>query len=95
MITRKQVLLECLQRERKNRDQLREHIEEMKKEATKTAKDMLESFEQEEMIAQQKVEILQELIQAYDNEIVRSALADWQKDLMAKGIQTELKFDEG
>ena len=41
-----------------------------------------------------KVEILQEMIQALGNETVRSALADWQKDLMEKGIQTELRFDE-
>ena len=40
-------------------------------------------------------EILQDMIQACQTEPVRDALANWQLDIMAKGIQTELKFDEG
>ena len=42
----------------------------------------------------QMCEILQEMLQALNNEQVRMALADWQKELMTKGIQTELRFDE-
>ena len=53
-------------------------------------KGMEEAWEQ----GRQKVTILQEMIQALQNESVRMALADWQKDLMKNGIQTELKFDE-
>ena len=53
-------------------------------------KGMEEAWEQ----GRQKVAILQEMIQALQNESVRMAMADWQKDLMKNGIQTELKFDE-
>ena len=31
------------------------------------------------------MQVLQELIHAYDSEPVRSALADWQKDVMKNG----------
>ena len=50
----------------------------------------------EEQFAEQKAkcEILSDMIQALQNENVRRAMADWQKDLMEHGIQTELKFDE-
>lgn len=85
-ITRKSVLLECL-------SIMRQELAVMSKNynGLEPARGMEEAWAQ----GRKKVEILQELIQAYDNEVVRSALADWQKDLMAKGIQTELKFDEG
>ncbi|MBP5727054.1 MAG: hypothetical protein J6Y48_08260 [Clostridia bacterium] len=54
-----------------------------------------EGMEEAWQQGRQKIEILKDMIQALKCEPVRMALADWQKDLMARGIQTELKFDEG
>jgi hypothetical protein len=49
---------------------------------------MEEAFRQ----GRKKVEILQDLIHALDNERVRHTLADWQKEIMDNGIQTEMRF---
>ena len=72
-INRKSVLLECLEYERglwklcsKNYDML------------EPMKGMDDKFDEQK----EKCRILQELIQAYDSETVRAALADWQKDAM-------------
>ena len=84
-INRKSVLLECLSIMREELSICSTNYN-----GLEPKKGMEEAWQQ----GRKKVEILQELIHAYDNEQVRSALADWQKELMAKGIQTELKFDE-
>ena len=72
-INRKSVLLECLEYERglwklcsRNYDML------------EPMKGMDDKFDEQK----EKCRILQELIQAYDSEPVRAALADWQKDVM-------------
>ena len=51
-------------------------------------KGMEDQFEEQKA----KCMILQEMIQALQAESVRRALADWQKDVMDNGIQTELRL---
>ena len=48
----------------------------------------------EDLFEEQKAKcmILQEMIQALQVESVKRALADWQKDIMDNGIQTELRL---
>ena len=85
-ITRRSVLLECL-------SIMREELNlcSSKYNGLEPKKGMEEAWAQ----GREKIQILEEMIQALDSEQVRNVLADWQKDLMVKGIQTELKFDEG
>lgn len=82
-ITRKSVLLECLSI--------------MKEELNLTSKGynglepvpgMEDAWEQ----CRQKVEILKDLIHAYDSENVRHALADWQKEIMENGTEQVMKL---
>ena len=53
-----------------------------------------EGMEEAWQQCRQKIEILKEIIQSLQSETVRRALADWQKELMVKGIQTEIKLDD-
>ena len=75
-ITRKSVLLECL-------SIMREELRICSKgyNCLEPAKGMEEAWEQ----GRRKVQILQHMIQAYESEPVRKALADWQKDVMENG----------
>lgn len=84
-INRKSVLMECL-------SIMREELRIMSRNynSREPAPGMEEAFAQGE----KKIQILMDLIHSYDNEKVRNALADWQKDVMDNGIQTELRFDE-
>lgn len=75
-ITRKSVLIECLQIMREELD-----ICSKKYNGLEPKEGMEEAWQQ----ARQKVQILQELIQAYDSEPVRAALANWQREVMEKG----------
>ena len=84
-ITRKSVLLECLSIMRREL-----MIASKKYNGLEPAKGMEEAWEQ----GREKIRILEELIHAYESEPVRRALADWQKDIMAHGVQREMKFDE-
>lgn len=51
-----------------------------------------EGMEEAWQQGRKKLDILQDMIHAQDNESVRRAMADWQKEIMEHGIQTELKF---
>lgn len=51
-------------------------------------KGMEDQFEEQKA----KCMILQEMIQALQVESVKRAMADWQKDIMDNGIQTELRL---
>ena len=75
-ITRKSVLLECLDIMRQELAVVSKHYN-----GLEPAKGMEEAWEQ----GRRKVKILQELIQAYDSEPVRAALAEWQIDVMQNG----------
>lgn len=83
-INRKSVLLECLEL---MREELR--LSSRDYNGLVPADRMEESWEQ----ARRKVEILEELIHAYDSEPVRVALADWQKEVMQEGPPKSIKFD--
>ena len=75
-ITRKSVLIECLQI-------MREELNlcSSKYNGLEPKEGMEEAWEQ----AREKVKIVQELIHAYDSEPVRKALADWQNEIIEKG----------
>ena len=75
-ITRKSVLIECLQI-------MREELNlcSSKYNGLEPKEGMEEAWEQ----AREKVKIVQDLIHAYDSEPVRKALADWQNEVMEKG----------
>lgn len=75
-ITRKSVLLECLSIMRQELAICSTNYN-----GLEPKKGMEEAWEQ----GRQKVKILQELIQAYDSEPVRSALAGWQKEVLQHG----------
>lgn len=84
-ITRKSVLLECLEYER---GIMRLCSEEHKgRLPAKGEEDLF--FDQ-----QKKCKILEELIHSLESPVVRSVLADWQKDVMENG-PTALKLDGG
>ena len=51
-------------------------------------KGMEDKFEEQKA----KCWILQDMIQALQAESVKRAMADWQKDVMEHGVQTELKL---
>ena len=51
-------------------------------------KGMEDQFEEQKA----KCMILQEMIQALQVESVKRAMADWQKDIIENGIQTELRL---
>ena len=89
--TRKSVLLECLSIMREEQRIMSKNYN-----ALEPAKGMEEAWAQ----GREKIQILEDLIQAYDTEPVRRALADWQKDVMLNGpqsphIQREMKLDGG
>lgn len=84
-INRRSVLIECLAI-------MREELQICSKNwnGLEPKEGMEEAWQQ----GRQKIEILKEMIQSLSSEPVRRALADWQKELMVKGIQTQLKFDD-
>ena len=75
-ITRKSVLIECLQIMREELAICSKHYD-----GLEPKKGMEEAWEQGRI----KVRILQELIQGYESEPVRKALASWQQEAMEKG----------
>ena len=82
-INRKSVLLECLQ--------YMQHLLNISSKSyngLEPARGMEEQWDQ----TRRKVEILKDLIHAYDSEPVRAALADWQKEVMEHG-PSALKLD--
>lgn len=85
-ITRKSVLIECLQIMREELN-----ICSAKYNGLEPKKGMEEAWSQ----ARRKVQILQGLIQAYESEPVREALANWQQEVMEKGLPENLaeEFD--
>lgn len=82
-ITRKSVLLECLSIMRSELAICSKHYNGL---------EPAQGMEQAWREGQQKVEILKDLIHAYESEPVRAALADWQKDVMDNG-PSALKLD--
>ena len=84
-ITRRSVLLECL-------DIMRENLRicSVNYEARMPKEGMAEQFDEYE----QKCAVLRELIQAYESEPVRAAIAEWQIRLM-KGEKPNMKDLEG
>lgn len=82
-ITRKSVLLECLSIMKSELAICSKHYN-----GLEPANGMEEAWQQ----GRKKVEILKDLIQAYDSEPVRAALADWQKEVMDNGPSV-LKLD--
>lgn len=84
-ITRKSVLLECLEYERGIMRLCSE--DHQGRLPAKGEEDLF--FDQ-----QKKCKILEELIHSLDSPVVRSALSDWQKDVMQNG-PTALKLDGG
>lgn len=83
-ITRKSVLIECLQIMRQELMMVSK-----KYDGLEPAERMEEAWDQ----GRKKIEILEDLIHAYESEPVRRALADWQLDIMQHGVQREMKFD--
>ena len=75
-INRKSVLLECLSIMKSELAICSEHYN-----GYEPKEGMEEAWRQ----GRQKVEILKDLIHAYDSEPVRSALADWQQMVMEHG----------
>ncbi len=75
-ITRKSVLIEALQIMREELDICSEGYN-----GLIPKRGMEEAWDQ----ARRKVQIMQDLIHAYESEPVRKALADWQKDVMEQG----------
>lgn len=84
-ITRKSVLLECLEYERGILKLCSQNHE--GRIAAKGEEDLFRD-------QKQKIRILQEMIHALDNESVRKAMADWQKDVILNG-PTALELDGG
>ena len=84
-LTKRNVLLECLQEQ-----------EEMKKlcsvkyEGRIPMKGMEKEFEKQEGMCR----VLREIIQALENESVRKAMSDWQRDVMDNG-PSAFKLDGG
>ena len=85
-ITRRSVLLECL-------SIMREELNlcSSKYNGLEPKKGMEEAWEQ----AREKVRILQELIQAYESEQVRAAIAKWQQEVMEHGAPKENNSEFG
>ena len=75
-ITRKSVLLECLSIMQQELSVCSKHYN-----GLEPKEGMEEAWDQ----GRRKVQVLRELIHAYDSEPVREALADWQKDVMKNG----------
>lgn len=75
-ITRKSVLIECLQI-------MREELAICSKKYN--GLEPMEGMEEKWEKGREKVRILQELIQGYDSEPVRAAMANWQQEVMEKG----------
>ena len=84
-ITRKSVLLECL-------SIMRQELAVCSKQynGLEPKEGMEEAWSQ----GRRKVDILKELIHAYDSEPVRKALAGWQDEVMKNGPEGGLKFDK-
>lgn len=82
-ITRKSVLLECL-------SIMRQELAICSKtyNGLEPKKGMEEAWEQGRV----KVQILEDMIHAYDSEPVRKALADWQLEIMEQGPERAMKF---
>ena len=83
-ITRKSVLLECLSIMRQEMAACSKNFNRLE-----PKENMREAWEQ----CRRKVEILKDLIHAYDTEPVRAALAGWQQDVMKNG-PSALKLDQ-
>ena len=91
-VTRKSVLLECL-------SIMRSELRIMSR--NYNSREPAEGMEEAFMQGRQKIEILEDLIHALDSEQVRhvianwqqSDIADWQREIMEHGIQTELRMD--
>ena len=82
-ITRKSVLLECLSIMRQELAVCSKNFN-----GLEPKEGMQEAWED----CRKKVEILKDLIHAYDTETVRAALAGWQQDVMKNG-PSALKLD--
>lgn len=86
-ITRRNVLLECL-----------EHFRGLKKLCSKEHKGLEPAEGEEDLfyMLEKKCRIMQELIQAYESEPVRKALADWQNEVMKHGAPENIQkeFDD-
>lgn len=82
-ISRKSVLLECLDIMRQELAIVSKHYN-----GLEPKKGMEEAWEQ----GREKIRILEDLIHAYDSEPVRRALADWQKDVMENGVEPVMKI---
>jgi len=84
-ITRKSVLLECLEYERG-----------IMRLCSEDHKGRLPARDEEDLFfaQQKKCKILEELIHALDNPQVRGILSDWQKDVMENG-PSAFKLDSG
>ena len=82
-ITRKSVLLECLEIMRQELAMTSKHYN-----GLEPKEGMEEAWEQ----GREKIRILEDLIHAYDTETVRKALADWQKDVMENGVEPVIKI---
>ena len=82
-ITRKSVLMECLQIMREELSICSKHYN-----GLEPKEGMEEAWEQ----GRRKVQILQELIHSYESETVRAALAGWQQDVMKNG-PSAMKLD--
>ena len=52
-----------------------------------------EGMEEAWFQCRQKIEILQDMIHAYESEPVKRALADWQKDIIERNSEPEAKMD--
>ena len=85
-ITRKSVLLECLSIMREE-----QRICSKNYNCLEPAKGMEEAWNQ----GRKKIQILEDMIHAYDSEPVRKALADWQKDVMENGVPEKLEIEGG
>lgn len=85
-ITKKSVLLECLEYERG-----------LKKMCSKEYKGLtaMKGLEDKFQEQAEKCRILEDMIHALDSEPVRRAMADWQKEIIENGPPKEMKLDGG
>ena len=78
------MLLECLSIMRQELALTSEHYN-----GLVAKKGMEEAWRQ----CREKIGILEDMIHAYESPTVRSALADWQKEIMERGGEPEAKMD--
>ena len=83
-INRKSVLLECLSIMRQELALTSERYD-----GLSPKKGMEEAWQQ----CRQKIDILKDMIHAYESEPVRRAMANWQKEIMERHGEPEAKMD--